>query len=74
MQKGRDNGARAEAEWQPWEHRLERERAALFKLEGALREEKITWKQHRTNTMKLKEDGGLYDNDYDSEFEVEGGE
>ena len=74
MQKGRDNGARAETEWQPWEHRLERERAALVKLEDALREGKITWKQYRTNTLKFKEDGHLYDNDYDNEFEVEGGE
>ena len=53
---------------------MERERAALVKLEDALREGKITWKQYRTNTLKFKEDGHLYDNDYDNEFEVEGGE
>ena len=74
MQKDRDEGVRAEKDWGPWEHRLTREGAALIKLEDALREGKITWKQYRTNTLKLKEDGRLYDNDYDSEFEVERGE
>ena len=53
---------------------MERARAALVKLEDALREGEITWRQYRTNTRKLKEDGHLYDDDYDNEFEVEGGE
>ena len=72
MRRDRESGERSGDQLEPWEHREINEEKAADKLADKLTRGCMSHRKYLDGLRKLREEGHLYDDDYNSDLEYGG--